>query len=438
MLYQLGDDVPWNKTVIYALQHLMYFLAGCVVIPIAVGNSLGLDAAAIAGMLQRTFVLSGAISILQTLFGHRYPIVDGPAGFWMGVVVGMAETVQSAGGSLASLCASLQCGLILGGAVLILLSAVGLVNRFAKVFTPTVNGTLLILVVIQLSGSVMRNALGLTSGNGSFQGKSLLVFLVTALVIMLINFKTTGFIRSIATLIGVALGWVFSLIIGLPTEKLAVHTLFSIPQPFAWGAPELNGSVLLTCTLCSVVLLSMFFISINGVEDVVDEPMTPQKVRKSSMLLGVSTALCGVFPTVGFAPFASSMGVISMTRVAARKPFLLGGVFIILLGLIAPVGSFFATLPPAVGYGATMVTFSMMFGQGVKELQKVSFSNRESLIVGTAIIVGTGVMFLPASAFAGMPDILRYLFSNGLVDGFLTVFLLENVLLRKPKQHHAA
>lgn len=435
MLYKLADSVPPKKNIVYALQHLIYFLAGCVVIPIAVGGALGLGQAEIASMLQRTFVLSGVISILQTRFGHGYPMVDGPAGLWMGVIVAMAVSAGASGGNLGSLRASIELGMIFGGAVLMLLGAAGLVNRLAKAFTPTINGTLMILIVIQLSGSVMRNALGITGDSNSFQRKSLIVFLLTVAVIMLINFKATGFIRSIATLIGVAIGWGFSILVGLPTEKMAVNSLFSLPQPLTWGVPVLDISVLLTCTICSLVLLSNFLISITGVEAVVDEPMNPQKLRRSTMLLGISTALCGIFPTVGYCPFASSMGVITMTRVAARKPFILGGIFIIILGLIAPVGSFFATLPPAVGYGATMVTFSLIFSQGLQELRKVTFTNRESLIVGTSIIIGTGVMFLPATAFANLPAFLRYILSNGLVDGFLASFLLENFLLRRKTEY---
>jgi len=172
-------------------------------------------------------------------------------------------------------------------------------------------------------------------------------------------------------------------------------------------------------------------ISVKGMEDGVGEGMTPRKFRNSTVLLGASTALCGVFPTVGYCPFASSVGVVAMTKVAARKPFYLGSLFILILGLVAPVGSFFAALPPAVGYGAAMVTFSLLFAQGIREFQKIHFTNRESLIVGISIIIGTGIMFLPISAFTGMPNLLRYLFSNGLADGFLIAFLLENVILKE-------
>lgn len=431
MLYGLDDVVPPAKNVIYALQHLIYILAGSVVLPVAVGSSLGLGQAEIASMLQRTFVLSGAASILQALFGHRYPIVDGPAGLWMGVIVAMATTIQSSGGNLATLRVSLQLGMIVGGVILVLLGAFGLVNWFAKKFTPIINGTLLILIVIQLSGSVMKNAFGVTGSNAAFQWKSLVAFLLTVTIIIVINLKTTGFIRSIATLIGVAVGWGASMLLGLTADGLVVDSIISIPQPFAWGSPTLDWSVLITCILCSLIMLSNFYISVHGMADVLGETVAPKKLRRSTMVLGAVTALCGVFPTVGYCPFASSMGVTAMTRVAARRPFVLGGVFIVILGLIGPVGSFFATIPPSVGYGATMIIFALILAQGLRELQKVAFTNRESLIVGISVIIGAGVMFLPSSAFSGMPDLLRYMLSNGLVDGFLVAFLLDNVLLKK-------
>lgn len=83
MLYDLEDKVPAVQSVIYGIQYLVYFLAGSAIMPVIIGAYLGLDQAEIAQMLQRTFLLSGGVSILQAILGHRYPIIDGPAGLWM-------------------------------------------------------------------------------------------------------------------------------------------------------------------------------------------------------------------------------------------------------------------------------------------------------------------------------------------------------------------
>ena len=91
--YGLEDTVPKRELPVYTLQHIVYFAAGTIVLPIAVGLYLGLDQQQIADFLQRTFFLSGAVTLLQLSFGHRYPIIDGPAGLWASLLIVMALAV---------------------------------------------------------------------------------------------------------------------------------------------------------------------------------------------------------------------------------------------------------------------------------------------------------------------------------------------------------
>jgi xanthine/uracil permease len=154
-------------------------------------------------------------------------------------------------------------------------------------------------------------------------------------------------------------------------------------------------------------------------------------VKRSTLLFGATAALCGIFPVTGFVTFASAPSTTKLTRVAARGPFILGGVFMMILGVVAPLCSFFAAIPPAVGYSAMMIVFAMMLEQGIKEFKKVEFSNREGFIIGISFMVGAGIMFLDSSAFLTLPQMLRYIVSNGLIMGLIIAILMEHVLLRK-------
>ena len=102
-LYGLEDKVPAGQCTIYGIQYLVYFLAGSAIMPVIIGAYLGLEQAEIAQMLQRTFLLSGGISILQAVLGHRFPIIDGPAGLWMGLLIILAGSATAFGKDLAVL-----------------------------------------------------------------------------------------------------------------------------------------------------------------------------------------------------------------------------------------------------------------------------------------------------------------------------------------------
>lgn len=433
-LYGLEDKVPAGKCTIYGIQYLVYFLAGSAIMPVIIGAYLGLDQAEIAQMLQRTFVLTGGVSILQALFGHRFPIIDGPAGLWMGLLIILAGASTAFGKDLAVLRTDLELGMIIAGAMVVIVGLTGLMSKILKIFNPIVNGTFLILMVLQMSATIMKGATGISSGFTSIQPKFLIVFVVTTAIIVGINLKCKGFIQSIATLIGVVCGWVLAYALGISPDFISGgNSIIAIPEPFAWGTPTVDPSVIITCLIGEFVLFSNFATSINGMSELLEVPTTPKMIKRSTCLFGITAALAGLFPVTGFVPFASAPSTTKLTRVAARAPFILGAALMIVLGVIAPVCSFFAAIPPAVGYSAMMVVFALMLAQGIREFKKVEFTNREGLIVGISFMVGAGIMFLDASVFMNLPQMLRYIVSNGLVVGLIIAIVLEHIILRVKK-----
>ena len=233
-------------------------------------------------------------------------------------------------------------------------------------------------------------------------------------------------------MIGVIFGWILAYALHIAPDILSVGSgVVTLPHPFAWGMPTVNGSVIITCLIGQFVLFSNFAASINGMSDLLSEPISDRRLKRSTALFGATAVLCGLFPTTGFVPFASSPGTIKLTRVAARAPFILGAGLMVVLGFVAPVAFFFAAIPPAVGYAAMMVVFALMILQGIRELFKVEFTNREGMIVGISLMIGIGIMFLGAAAFVTLPQMLQYIASNGLIVGLIITILMEHVLLRK-------
>ena len=76
--YQLGDTVPQRENFLLALQHVIFFVASAVVMPVVVGYALGLSQTEVADTLQRTFFsLRGrfytAGSLRAQISHHRRP-----------------------------------------------------------------------------------------------------------------------------------------------------------------------------------------------------------------------------------------------------------------------------------------------------------------------------------------------------------------------------
>ena len=160
--YRLDDAVPFGENLMYGFQQIVLFVASAVVMPVVVGYALGLSQAEVAAMLQRTFVLCGVMTLLQLRWGHRFPIQDGPAGLWSGLFLLMVSSAPALGISLGVLRTNLEMGMLLAGVMVMALSASGLICLMAKLFTPIINGLLILLMVLQISSSIVKGILGVS------------------------------------------------------------------------------------------------------------------------------------------------------------------------------------------------------------------------------------------------------------------------------------
>ncbi|HWR08320.1 purine/pyrimidine permease [Sporomusa sp.] len=429
MRYGLHDNLPLKELISYSVQHLTYFLANAAILPVIVGGYLGLDQLGLASLVQRTFILCGIVSIFQALWGHRFPIMEGPAGLWYGLLITLATSAPSLGKGLDVLRTDIEMGFIVAGLVCVLVGVTGMAGLVVRIFSPMVNGVFLVLMCLQLSPAMVKGMLGLNNTNQQVDSASLLVFILTTGLIMWLTLKGRGFIQSIAVLIGAGFGWLMAILLGIsPPVNHYGAQVSTMPDVFAWGMPTFDIGVILACVCAALLLFSNLVASILGMSAVTGEPFTPAMVKRGAIFTGVSDLLAGLGSVIGFIPYASAIGFTAMTGVAARKPFIIGALLITILGIFPQVGSFFAAIPPAVGNSVMFVVFCLILGMGIKEFTKVKLTNREMYILGISLMVGVGVLFLPQGVFNSLPPLFRYILLNGMVDGILICILLEQFL----------
>ncbi|MDR3363996.1 MAG: purine/pyrimidine permease [Clostridiales Family XIII bacterium] len=434
--YGLDARLEPGKTAAYGVQHMVLFIANSAIMPVIIAKSLGLGNAEISEMLLRTFFLCGVLSILQTRFGHLYPIIDGPSGLWLTVWINLAAITSAMGGDLAGLRAHLELGMVIAGAFLICLGFSGRMKYIAKLFSPLVNGIFLVLMPIQLSKSFIQGMLGTVYGGSEIDKSSLAAFWITVAAMILINIFGSPFVKSIAILIAIAAGWIFAVAVGIGDfgDMSGLKSFIILPEIFPWGTPAIDPGILITCILGSFLLFANHIGSMFGMADVLEEDFSEKQLNRGTVFFGVSTIATGIFATIGFVPFATSMGIVRMTGVATRKPFYLGSAAMVVLGIIGPVGLFFAAIPPSVGYGSLLVLFAVIVKQGVDNFKKAGLTERKGFALGIAMLTGTGIMMQPFEIFERLPAIVVPFVSNGLLVGVILAIVLEQALEeRAPK-----
>jgi len=433
--YGLDANLSSGKTVAYGFQHMILLIANAAIMPVIIARGLGLGSTEISDMLLRTFFICGVLCILQTRFGHRYPIIDGPSGMWLTVWIGLASVASVMHGDMALLRSNIEFGMLISGVIVIVIALSGRMKYIAKLFTPLVNGVFLILMPIQLSKSFIGGMLGTVYGGTVIDGKSLAAFWITVATMILVNIFGAPFVKSIAILIGIAVGWIFAAAVGIGsfTDAAGASSIIKLPELFAWGTPVLDPGVLLTCIIGSFLLFANVLASMLGMADAINDEFTEKQLNRGTFFFGITTMATGVFSTIGFVPFATSIGIVRMTGVATRKPFYLGSAAMIVLGIIGPVGLFFAAIPPSVGYGSLCVLFAIIVKQGADYIKKAELTERKGFAFGISLLTGTGIMMQPFDLFSTLPTFIIPFVSNGLLVGVILTIILEQALKERVK-----
>jgi len=431
--YGLDSYLDPGQTFAYSMQHLILLIANSAIVPIILARAYGLEGTQISEMLLRTFVVCGIMSILQARFGHRYPIIDGPSGMWLTVGLSLANLATAMHGDLALLRTHIMFGMIISGFLVVAFGLSGCMKYISWLFTPLVSGVFLILMPIQISKSLLGGMFGTVYGGTEIDTKSFVAFWVTLIALLLVNIFGTSFLKSIAILVGIAIGWVFAVIIGIGDfgDMSNMTSFIVLPQVFAWGPPVFDPGILITCIIGSFLLFVNVIASLFGMAYALEEDFSNKQLNRGTAFVGLSAILTGIFPTIGFVPFTTSIGIVRMTSVATRKPFYIGSVILIVLGILGPVGLFFAAIPPSVGYGAMTVLFAVIMKQGVDYLKKAEITERRGLVLGISLLMGTGIMMQPFSLFENLPAFLIPFVSNGLLVGMILSIILEQVMKEK-------
>jgi xanthine/uracil permease len=427
--YGLDERPPIDKTIIYSIQWLTFTLANSAVVPLVVGSALGLDQPGIAALAQRILFFSALATLLQVLWGHRLPIMEGPSGMWWGIFITLAAMAPGLGKPLPLLRTDLELGMMVAGVILVVLGRLRLIGKLLRFFTPAVTGSVLVLLGLQLSGSFVRGMLGMGAA-GQINPRAALVSLIVVALVFYITLRGKGFLKSVAVLAGITVGWVVSLALGVPGASGWGGVAFmQIPALFAWGRPTFDPGIVFTSVMTGVLVLSNLVASILAMEKAVGKEFTPAVYDRGVMFTGVADIMAGAGSTVGFVPYSAGAGLVTLTGVASRLPFILFAVIMLVLGLFPPVGALLSAIPEPVGYSVLMASFAQMLGFGLKDYLQLKLDTRGSFVIGLPLLFGTGVMFLSPGSLTGIPALLRYILGNGFITGMILVILLEHVIL---------
>lgn len=408
------------------LQWLFFMFANTVVIPLTIGEAFDLSSMEVASALQRSFIFTGAACMLQVLFGHKYPLMEGHSGIWWGAILSLAASASSAGMTTAEEGGGLAVGIIMSGVLTAVLGALGMGEVLKKLFKPVVMSTVLFLLASQLITIFAKGMLGLSTGDQIDLPTAGLSFVIILLVTW-ITIKGPASMRNFAILIGMVFGWmVYVLLFPAASDEISQST--QLVNLFPWGKPSFSLGLIMMAIVTGLVNTSNTMASIKGIEPLIDKTTAKKQYKSSFVVTGLSSVVAGLFGLVPYGPYISSLGFLQSTQIYRRLPLIIGSSLFILLGLVPSLGRFFSNMPVSVGNAVLFVAYLQLFSGALTNLNGIIFTSKTIYRISAPVLLGIAIMNIPSETFSSLPILIRPLLSNGLLVGIILAIILENVV----------
>lgn len=421
-LYDLDDRLPLKYAAVYGFQWAFIMFPALIIAATLVVESFPGGEIDKIRFLRFTLLTSGCFTALQTLWGHRYPLLEGPATALMLAFVLLAPLGVEA----------IQGGMIIGGTLLILTVLSRQLDRVSRLFTPNVIGVILMLIALGLLRPLLGFMSGAAAGKSQGEGITFVISLILVLFIAALTHRLKGFWKTVSILIGMIVGSILFFFLGrLEWQKIAAASWFSLSARWVPNAPAFQwaAAVAFACAYLAVMVNTLG--SLQGIAAITDRERLTKAVPRGILVTGAAGIVCGFLGVVGTVSYSMSPGVILANRVASRYAVTLCGIILVFAAFLPKLAALISLVPGPVVGAALCVGLGGQVGVGIAALASQKITSRDYFVVGLPVILGTMVGFLPNDLFSRMPPSLQVFVANSLIIGIFLVLVLEHLLLRK-------
>lgn len=430
LVYKVSDKPKILTAILLGFQNILTAFSGIVAVPLIIAGIAGLNVVDTAYLVSASLLASGIASIIQSggfgpkkfRVGIGLPTVMGTD---FGFVPPANTIINTMGGGMAGYFGAS----ILGAVFEFILSF--FVKPLMKIFTPVVTGTVITLMgmsMMPIAFDWIGGGVGNPDyGNPTYIGVAAIVFLV----ILLLNRYAKGMFNTAAVMIGIIVGYIICIPLGLiDFSQITSAKWVQLPEIARFGI-DFNPKFVVPFIAGYLVTV----IETVGVMETLGE-VTGTKLSSDDIVAGVRGDAVSSFvcPFVGSGPaqtFSQNVGLIPLTKCASQFVAIVAGALLIVISLFPKVSTVVSIMPSCVLGGAGILMFGTVAMSGIKTLTKVKFTNRNLLIMASAIGIGLGVTFRP-DVVAKLPGILSSLFGSGISAGTIVALLLSLILKDDP------
>ena len=431
-LFNLDGKPGIGQALPLALQHVVAMIVGCVTPAIIVSGVAGLDSKDSIILIQAALVMSAITTLIQLYpmiktgkfqIGSGLPII-------MGISFAYVPTMQAIAGEFDV--ATILGAQVVGGIIAILVGI--FVKQIRKFFPPLITGTVVFAIGLSLYPTAINYMAGGASNPWYGTWRNWLVAFITLIIVTALNHYGKGIFKLASILIGIIAGYIVSFFFGMVDfSSVGTAAWFQLPSPMHFG---------ITFEPSACVALGVLF-AINSIQAIgdfsatttggLDRMPTDEELNGGIVAYGLSNIFCAIFGGLPTATYSQNVGIVSATKVVAKKVFGMAAGILLIAGLIPKFSSILTTIPQCVLGGATGSVFASIAMTGVKLITTEPLTYRNTTVVGLAIALGMGITQANA-ALATFPAWVTTVFGKSPVVVATIAAIILNLVLPKDSE----
>ena len=416
--YSIDSRPPFGQLMLYSLQ---WFVLAIAVVVTSLFIAVGSPAERVL-YAQKVFALMGAATIIQAMWGHRMPIVVGPASV---LLVGIITALAAQGDAVNT--NKIYTAVLVGGVVIALLSVGRILEHLQRVFTPRIVIVILMLIAVTL-GPTIKNLI-FPAGEEPRHIFGLWFTILGVPLMALAANRLQGVMKSLVVPVALLVGCViYYAIYGGFGEVFSRYS--TSDGSLHITRLEFDGGIIIAFLLCYVALLINDVGSIQSLGGMLGTADTDKRCRRGVGITGLLNIVAGGMGIIGPVNYSMSPGVIASSSCASRYALLPAGAGLIVCAFVPQLIAIMSAIPNTVIGVILLYLMGTQLAAGLHMVVTTSSSKSfdEGLIIGLPVMVA---MLFGAIPMQIIPAMLRPLIGNGFVMGVITVILLEHVIFKK-------
>ena len=413
--YGIDDRPKAGAMMLYGLQWLL------IAIPVVLTSTFIAPVGQTVAYAQKLFGIMGVCMLVQTLWGHRLPLIAGPAAALLTGII--AATAQGYGEG------AIYTAVFAGGAVITLLGACGVTERLVPLFTPRI----IIVVLMLIAFTIARPIINLIFADSEHTVTAFCFAVAGTLLMAFANERLRGVWKTAVVSVAMIAGSLMWYAITEFPDSIAADTqpaqLFNTGMEFDWG-------LMLSFLFCYAALFINEAGSVQSLGAMTEARGMARRNRLGMTITGIMNMVAGGMGAIGPVDYSLSPGVVASTSCASRFPIIPAAALMVVIAFCPQAVGVLMTIPPTVMGCVLLFLMATQLAAGLEMVRSThSVSEfRHGMIIGLPLMLDVVLTFAPAEFMMQIPSWIRPIAGNGFVAGIIHVLLLEHLLLRERKR----